>query len=300
MENTPRIRSLYAKIQTQLFYMIPEKWEKIYLYASVVEKANNVQTGEMFFYYFPKGILKKNPINVYEIPYLYNIDEEAYNVLTNKLYETIKELRNEFKKAEMELWSNLTISIANLKFEVVYNYEDLEKSEYTSEERRIIWNYRYLKFPIERFSKRERKMIEKYLAEEYFSNVKIEKYSEGMYNFKVHNIIEYNKEENVPDKSENEVKAKKQEIDENMDFETRHKKLDKYEIYKRQKEEKEKRKNQEFATKKIENNIEESQSEAVTKSQILNFWRYLERYLNSVLLIMLYKMKIYLETLEYK
>ena len=70
----------------------------------------------MFFYYFPKGILKKNPINVYEIPYLYNIDEEAYNVLTNKLYETIKELRNEFKKAEMELWSNLTISIANLKF----------------------------------------------------------------------------------------------------------------------------------------------------------------------------------------
>ena len=92
-----------------------------------------------------------------------------------------------------------------------------------------------------------------------------------MYNFKVHNIIEYNKEENVPDKSENEVKAKKQEIDENMDFETRHKKLDKYEIYKRQKEEKEKRKNQEFATKKIENNIEESQSEAVTKSQILNF-----------------------------
>ena len=117
----------------------------------------------------------------------------------------------------------------------------------------------------------ERKMIEKYLAEEYFSNVKIEKYSEGMYNFKVHNIIEYNKEENVPDKSENEVKAKKQEIDENMDFETRHKKLDKYEIYKRQKEEKEKRKSQEFATKKIENNIEESQSEAVTKSQILNF-----------------------------
>ena len=103
------------------------------------------------------------------------------------------------------------------------------------------------------------------------SNVKIEKYSEGMYNFKVHNIIEYNKEENVPDKSENEVKAKKQEIDENMDFETRHKKLDKYEIYKRQKEEKEKRKSQEFATKKIENNIEESQSEAVTKSQILNF-----------------------------
>lgn len=195
MKNTPRIKSIYAKIQTQLFYMIPEKWDRIYLYASIVEKVNNIQTGEMFFYYYPKGILKRNPINVYEVPYIYNIDEEAYNTLTNKLYETIKELRKEFEKEGLKLWTNLTISIENLKFNIEYDYEDLNASKYTNEERHIIWNYKYLNFPIERLSKKDRKMLENYLIEEKLLNKEVGTYSEGMYNFKVHNIIEYNREE---------------------------------------------------------------------------------------------------------
>lgn len=281
MKNTPRIKSLYAKIQTQLFYMIPEKWDKIYLYASIVEKANNIQTGEMFFYYFPKGILKRNPINVYEIPYIYNIDEEAYNTLTNKLYETIKELRREFEKEGLKIWSNLTISIANLKFNIEYDYEDLNTSKYTNEERHIIWNYKYLDFPIERLSKKDRKMLENYLIEEKLLNKEVGTYSEGMYNFRVHNIIEYNREEynssndNENDNSElNESKVKIgttiKKKDKELDFETRHKKLDKYELYKRQKEanNKENRKVEEVLETK---NIEKNEDKPTIKSQILNF-----------------------------
>lgn len=280
MKNTPRIKSLYAKIQTQLFYMIPEKWDKIYLYASIVEKSNNIQTGEMFFYYFPKGILKRNPINVYEIPYIYNIDEEAYNTLTNKLYETIKELRREFEKEGLKLWSNLTISIANLKFNIEYDYEDLNASKYTNEERHIIWNYKYLNFPIERLSKRDRKMLENYLIEEKLLNKEVGTYSEGMYNFKVHNIIEYNREEynldNKESKRDNEIKTTiaTKKKDEELDFETKHKKLDKYEIYKRQKEanKKENKKVKEvFETKSKENNIDKNEDKPTIKSQILNF-----------------------------
>lgn len=281
MKNTPRIKSLYAKIQTQLFYMIPEKWDKIYLYASIVEKANNIQTGEMFFYYFPKGILKRNPINVYEIPYIYNIDEESYNILANKLYETIKELRREFEKEGLKIWSNLTISIANLKFNIEYDYEDLNTSKYTNEERHIIWNYKYLDFPIERLSKKDRKMLENYLIEEKLLNKEVGTYSEGMYNFKVHNIIEYNREEynssndNENDNSElNESKVKIgttiKKKDKELDFETRHKKLDKYELYKRQKEanNKENRKVEEVLETK---NIEKNEDKPTIKSQILNF-----------------------------
>lgn len=195
MLSTSKLRAIYSKIQKQLFYMIPEKWDKIYLYASIVEKENNMQTGEMFFYYFPKGILKRNPINVYEIPYIYNIEEETYNILTSKLYETIKELRREFEKEGLKLWSNLTISIANLKFNVEYNYENLNTSKYTNEERHIIWNYKYLNIPIEKLSKKDRKILEDYLMEEKFLNKEVITYSEGIYNFKVHNIIEYNREE---------------------------------------------------------------------------------------------------------
>ncbi len=277
MKNTPRIKSLYAKIQTQLFYMIPEKWDKIYLYASIVEKSNNIQTGEMFFYYFPKGILKRNPINVYEIPYIYNIDEEAYNTLTNKLYETIKELRREFEREGLKIWSNLTISIANLKFNIEYDYENLNTSKYTNEERHIIWNYKYLDFPIERLSKKDRKMLENYLIEEKLLNKEVGTYSEGMYNFKVHNIIEYNREEYNSNNDNSELDEGKAKFgttikkkDKELDFETRHKKLDKYELYKRQKEanNKENRKREEVLETK---NIERNEEKPKIKSQILNF-----------------------------
>ena len=281
MKNTPRIKSIYAKIQTQLFYMIPEKWDKIYLYASIVEKANNIQTGEMFFYYFPKGILKRNPINVYEIPYIYNIEEEAYNTLTNKLYDTIKDLRREFEKEGLKLWSNLTISIANLKFNIEYDYENLNTSKYTNEERHIIWNYKYLDFPIERLSKKDRKMLENYLIEEKLLNKEVGTYSEGMYNFKVHNIIEYNREEyNLNNDNENdnsELDDNKAKIgttikkkDKELDFETRHKKLDKYELYKRQKEANNKE-NRKIEVVLETKNIERNEEKPKIKSQILNF-----------------------------
>ena len=90
MLSTNKLRTIYAKIQKQLFYMIPEKWEKICLYASIMEQVNNLQTGEMFFYYYPTGLLKKNPINVYEITNKFNIDEKEYT----DCYAAIHSYRN--------------------------------------------------------------------------------------------------------------------------------------------------------------------------------------------------------------
>ena len=49
MINTPEVRKIYANLQKQLFYLIPEKWDKIYLYASVSEQILNIETGELFF-----------------------------------------------------------------------------------------------------------------------------------------------------------------------------------------------------------------------------------------------------------
>ena len=47
--------------------MIPERWESIYLYASIIEEDLKKPVGEMYFYYVPKGILKRKPVNVYQI-----------------------------------------------------------------------------------------------------------------------------------------------------------------------------------------------------------------------------------------
>ena len=65
MVTTSEIKEIYKEIQKKLYYMIPEKWSRVYLYASITEKAYEVPVGEMYFYYFPKGILKTNPVNVY-------------------------------------------------------------------------------------------------------------------------------------------------------------------------------------------------------------------------------------------
>ena len=127
MLNGVKLKALYSKIQTQLFYMIPEKWDRIYLYAAMFTDEQILKKGEMFFYYYPTGILKKNPVNVYEVPIKFNIDEEAYMKLINNLYETIKLLQKEFEKAGEKPWTSLTISIENLKFKIEYSYEDLRK-----------------------------------------------------------------------------------------------------------------------------------------------------------------------------
>ena len=78
MVEDSKIKEIYSQIQKQLFYMIPEKWDKVYLYSSILERPNHMETGEMFFYYVPRGVLKKNPVNVYAIPNKFNIREEEY------------------------------------------------------------------------------------------------------------------------------------------------------------------------------------------------------------------------------
>ncbi len=192
---TSNIRNIYEKIQKQLFYMIPEKWDRVYLYASVLDHYNNVQTGEMFFYYYPKSVLKKNPVNVYEIPNKFNIDEQAYLKLAENLYEEIKKLRVGLIKIGEKPWTNITISIKDFKFNVEYDYEDLVNSSYTSYDRHLVWRYKYLEVPISSYSRKDRKMLEKYLTEEKYHNKNINTYNEGIYKKPVSNILAYGKSE---------------------------------------------------------------------------------------------------------
>ena len=187
------LENLYYKIQTQIFYMIPEKWNKIYLYSAMLEDEEHLPKGEMFFYYYPSGLLKKNPVNVYEIPAKFNIDEKSYTKLINNLYETIKLIRKEFEKAEEEMWTSLTISMENLKFKVEYDYEDLKKL--TNEDRHIIWQYKYMGISPDRLPKKKREMLNQYLIMEQFQNKKTEIHEENMYQMHVHNNVEYDREE---------------------------------------------------------------------------------------------------------
>ena len=179
LNNSKKIKEIYEEIQRKIFYAVPGKWDELYLYASIIDRLGNIQTGEMYFYFMPKGILKRKFINVYEVPAKYDIDEEDYAKVVEDLYDEIKLLRDEFVKSGQKIWSNLTISIKNSRFKIEYNYDKLTGGEDAYYNHHIYWRYKYLH--IEPLGKKEKQAIQNYLANRKQNNKKDEQYDEGVY-----------------------------------------------------------------------------------------------------------------------
>ncbi len=189
LNNTKRIKELYEEIQRKIFYIVPGKWDELYLYASIIDRLGKVQTGEMYFYFMPKGILKRKFINVYEVPAKYDIEEEEYLKLVELLYDCIKKLREEFAKTKQAIWSNITITIKNSRFKIEYNYDKILGTQESYYNHHIFWRYKYLN--IEPHSKKERQAIEQYLNNQRPSEKKDEEYDTGIYLKRKTNIITY-------------------------------------------------------------------------------------------------------------
>ena len=212
LRTTKNMRDKYEKIQSCLFDLIPEKWEEIYLYASVIEDENKEQAGEMYFYYFPKSLLKKKPVNVYEVPKKFNINESEYLKVVDNLYEIIKELRQDFIDTEQRLWTNITISIRGSKFKVEFFYDKISSEEYSSYVRHVIWRYNYLHLGGE--LKEERKILNKYLENADNKKQEKEEYETGMYMKALNNVVGFDKEIKVAQERQKEQEQKIIEIEE--------------------------------------------------------------------------------------
>lgn len=189
LNNTNRIKEIYKKIQRKIFCAIPGKWDELYLYASIIDRLGKIQTGEMYFYFMPKGIIKRKFINVYEVPSKYDIEETEYMKLVELLYDEIKLLREEFIKSNQKIWSNITISIKNSRFKIEYNYDNLLGGEDSYYNHHIYWRKKYLH--IEPHSKKEKNAIEEYLATRKTTRKKDEEYDSGIYQKIQTNIITY-------------------------------------------------------------------------------------------------------------
>ena len=215
LNHTKKIKDIYEEIQKELFYMIPEKWDKLYLYSCVIDMPKNVKTGELFFYYIPKGVLKKKPVNVYEIPNKFNLDENQYLKLVELLFNKIKQLREEFRKVDTEAWSNITLIIENSRVRVEYDYEDLKKSNFTSYERHIIWRFKYLGIGPEQVSKKDKEILKRFvLGAKTLTRKEI--YQFGIYVKDVGNIIDYNTEDSETDKNVEYIVSKEERKNKNQ------------------------------------------------------------------------------------
>ena len=195
LNHTKKVKEIYEEIQKKLFYMIPEKWDQLYLYSSVLDQPDKEgKTGELFFYYVPKGIFKKKAVNVYEIPIKFNLEERQYLKIVQSLYAKIKELRQEFRKSERnEIWSNITIIIKDLKFKVEYDYTDLNDTDFSSYERHVIWRFKVLGVTEEQLSKEDRDVLKRYQLGARTLSRK-EHYNMEVYIKEVENVIAYRNE----------------------------------------------------------------------------------------------------------
>ena len=118
-------------------------------------------------------------------------------------------LREEFKKNEADAtWSNITISIQNLRFKVEYSYEDLKNSDISNYERHIIWRYNYLGIGLEQLNKRGKEILKKYLSGSK-SLIRREEYVSGIYINDIKNIIDYDTQDYELYETETEAEDKK-------------------------------------------------------------------------------------------
>ncbi|MDN4592498.1 antitoxin YezG family protein [Polycladomyces subterraneus] len=92
-----------------------------------------------YFYHYPTA--NEEPVQIFDIPELFQVDEEEFEKWVDQFYEQIKNLWKEFQQSGHEPWTTFTMVFDHSgKFHVEYGYEDLSKTDHY--DRRIIWEYK--------------------------------------------------------------------------------------------------------------------------------------------------------------
>lgn len=167
-KETDKALEIESQIQELIYYIIPEKWKNIELYVSMPD--SRIRKGELFFYYLPNSIFKRQYINCYEVPYMFNISEKEYSDIMSKLYNKFMILKEELNKNNRQV-EEIYVHITKEKYvyeiatdNVRLRKENIENNMlnlFTSYENHIIW--RYLNLGIFPDDRKEKEIIGRYL-----------------------------------------------------------------------------------------------------------------------------------------
>ena len=173
-KETDKALEIASQIQELIYYIIPEKWKNIELYISMPD--SRIRKGELFFYYLPNSIFKRQYINCYEVPYMFNISEKEYSDIMSKLYNKFMILKEELNKNNRqveEIYVHITKTNYMMEIatdNIVLKRKDIRRNMlmlYSSYENHIIW--RYLNLNILPDEKKEKEIITRYLNSEYYN-----------------------------------------------------------------------------------------------------------------------------------
>jgi uncharacterized protein (TIGR01741 family) len=136
MDDT-RLGKLYQQMAETVIEMIPEEWEKVYLYGEVADGFS-----KSFFFYYPSE--RREPVYSLDIPELFHVSEEKFAELKHQLLDELEELWTEYQSQGHEPWTNLTFILDNSgKFKIDFDYTDLSGAN--PHQQQIIWEYQYLR-----------------------------------------------------------------------------------------------------------------------------------------------------------
>lgn len=173
-KETDKALEIASQIQELIYYIIPEKWKNIELYISMPD--SRIRKGELFFYYLPNSIFKRQYINCYEVPYMFNISEKEYSDIMSKLYNKFMILKEELNKNNRqveEIYVHITKTNYMMEIatdNIVLKRKDIRRNMlmlYSSYQNHIIW--RYLNLNILPDEKKEKEIITRYLNSEYYN-----------------------------------------------------------------------------------------------------------------------------------
>ena len=196
-KETDKALEIASQIQELIYYIIPEKWKNIELYISMPD--SRIRKGELFFYYLPNSIFKRQYINCYEVPYMFNISEKEYSDIMSKLYNKFMILKEELNKNNRQI-EEIYVHITKEKYvyeiatdNVRLRKENIERNMlnlFSSYENHIIW--RYLNLNILPDDKKEKNIITRYLNT-VFPNLENEKISFDIIDENIKSIVDFEK-----------------------------------------------------------------------------------------------------------
>lgn len=130
-----KIEEFYQLIGNKLVGIIPDEWDKIYLYAEVLP-------GSIIIYFYFESATKNEWIYSHNIPEFYGVDERIYDRLHGELRDYFVELNKESRSTLDQPWTNLTMYLDQSgKFNIDYIYDAVV---FNPSKQRTIWKYKVL------------------------------------------------------------------------------------------------------------------------------------------------------------
>ena len=115
--------------------ILPVGWKKVVFYAEVTDDSY-----EMFYYVFTSE--NEKPIQCYDLPDFYEIDEDQIDAVFDELYDPLREEQSGLVSEGKEPWTNYTMVLSeDGSFKVDYDFTSLEDGGY---DYRLSWKKKYI------------------------------------------------------------------------------------------------------------------------------------------------------------